>query len=420
MSRLVLAAACAPPALIALDFAVISVVVPDARGELRMGDAGARWYFSAYSVTFGCLLLAAGAAADRYGRRRLLLTGLGTFVVAAIATAAAQTAVVAIAGRALQGAGAALMTPAALSLITSATAEGDDRTRALSVYGLATPVGFMLGTLAAGFIATAAGWRAAVAAGSCVAAIGAALAWRLPRDRALAASPPSRVPAFCVAVLVVAAALSALWRLEGVVLAAAATTVLVVLAGRLGASVTGSATPMTVACVVALTVTATATGATLLQTLFLHDERGLAPSQVGLVLACFGAAAIPGAAVARRGGSPALLVVIGLALQGVALALAVVAESTTTVLPIVASVAGVGFGSVIASVGFVALATASAPGALHGALAGMLATVQYLGAALGPPLLGRAGLQAGMAAAGATALAAAGAAALVLRNHAKA
>jgi hypothetical protein len=80
----------------------------------------------------------------------------------------------------------------------------------------------------------------------------------------------------------------------------------------------------------------------------------------------------------------------------------------------------VGFGSVIASVGFAALATMSAPASRHGALAGMLSTVQYLGAALGPPLLGRAGLQAGMAAAGAAAFAAAGAAAMVLRADAEA
>src|SRR4029079_18437181 len=125
----------------------------------------------------------------------------------------------------------------------------------------------------------------------------------------------------------------------------------------------------------------TATGATLLQTLFLQDERGLEPTRVGLVFACFGAAAIPAAAVARGAGAPAQLIVLGLVVQGLALAVGVVAPSSPTVLPIIASVAGAGFGSVIASVGFAALATASAPASLHGALAGMLSTVQYLGAA---------------------------------------
>jgi MFS family permease len=420
MNRAVLAACCAPPALIAADFAVMSVVVPQARTDLDMSDAGARWFFSAYSVSFGCLLLAAGAAADTYGRRRLLLAGVATFVAGGCVTTAAEAVPMAVGGRALQGAGAAMMTPAALSLVTSATREGHGRTRALSVYGLSTPLGFMAGTLAAGLVATAVGWRDAVAVSVVLAVAAGVLAWRLPPDAGTRARSSSGPPRLVVAGLVIVAALGALWRVEGVALTAGATALLLVLAGRLGATASGRAAPMTVACAVALIVTATATGATLLQTLFLQDERGLAPAQVGLVFASFGAAAVPGAAVARRSGAPVVLVVTGLALQGLALTVAIVAAGVATVLPIVASVAGVGFGSVIASVGFAALATTSAPASLHGALAGMLSTVQYLGAALGPPLLGRAGLQAGMAAAGAAAFAAAGAAAMVLRADAEA
>jgi MFS family permease len=417
VTRLRLAACCVPPALVALDFAVISVVVPQTRTALHLGDGAARSFFSVYSVSFGCLLLAAGAAADVYGRRRMLLTGLGTFVAGGVVTATAQTAGTAIGGRALQGAGAALMTPAALSLVTSAT-DGADRTRVLSVYGLATPLGFTAGTLTAGLVAATVGWRAAVAGSLGVACAGLVLAWRLPCDRASSPSRRSPVPTLAVGALVVAASLGALWRPAGIAITAGATALLLVLAGRLGASATGSRAPMVVACTVALAVTATATGATLLQTLFLQDDRGLSATQAGVVFACFGAAAVPGAAVARRGRSTLRLVVAGLVLQGLALAVAIPAASTATVLPIVASVAGVGFGSVIASVGFAALATASAPASLHGALVGMLATVQYLGGALGPPLLGRAGLQAGMATAALAAVAAAGAAALALRGHA--
>lgn len=420
MNRGVLAACCAPPALIALDFAVISVVVPQVRTALDLGDGGARWFFSAYSVSFGCLLLAAGRAADAYGRRRLLLAGLATFVAAGMTTAAASTAVMAIGGRAGQGAGAALMTPAALSYLTSATAEGEPRTRALSAYGLATPLGFMTGTLATGIVATALGWRIAIAVSVVLAAAAAVLAWRLPRDARGRRRAAAAIPTPLVAALVAVAAGGALWGAAGVAVTVGATAVLLVLAGRLGSSATGRAAPMAIACAVALAVTATATGATLLQTLFLQDDRNLEPAQVGLVFACFGAAAVPGAAVARRAGAPTALVVLGLALQGLALGVSVVAPHVTTVLPIVVSVAGVGFGSVIASVGFAALATASAPAVWHGALAGMLSTVQYLGGALGPPLLGRAGLQGGMAAASATAFAAAGAAAVILRRDAQA
>jgi hypothetical protein len=313
-----------------------------------------------------------------------------------------------------------MMTPAALSYLTSATAEGEQRTRALSAYGLATPLGFMVGTLATGVIATALGWRVAVAGSVVLAAVAAILAWRLPRDVESRSRSATAVPTPAVAALVAVAAAGALWRAEGVMITVCATAALLVLAGRLGSSATGRPEPMAIACGVALAVTATATGATLLQTLFLQDQRNLDPAQVGLVFACFGAAAVPGAAVARRGSAPTALVVSGLVFQGLALGVAVLAPGVATVLPIVGSVAGVGFGSVIASVGFAALATASAPASWHGALAGMLSTVQYLGGALGPPLLGRAGLQVGMAAASATAFAAAGAAAVILSRHAEA
>lgn len=408
-------ACCAPPALIALDFAVISVAVPQVREDLQMGDAGARWFFSTYSVTFGCLLLAAGAAADVHGRRRVLVAGLAVFAIAGTVTSLAPTAAVAVAGRALQGVGAAMMTPSSLSLLTSATREGEDRTRALSLYGLSAPIGFVAGTLTGGVVATAWGWRAAVGYSVALAVGGAVLAWRLPRDEA----GPARRTASGAAVvggLVATAALGALWRLEGLVLTAAATAALLALAARLGTSATGRGRPLAVACSVVLAVTATATGATLLLTLFLQAQRGYTPLQVGLVFACFGAAAIPGAAAARRVVAPIPLVATGLCVQGAAFALVVPGGDAVALPAVVASVAGFGFGSVMSSVGAAALATASAPPATHGALAGMLSTAQYLGGALGPPLLSRAGVQAGLAAAGATALAAAGAAALVLRG----
>src|SRR6185503_12719454 len=101
--------------------------------------------------------------------------------------ATAEATAVAVLGRTLQGAGAAFMTPAALSLVTSATRDRE-RTRALSVYGLATPLGFMAGTLAAGFVAAAVEWRAAIVASIVVALFGLALARRLPPDRALPAT----------------------------------------------------------------------------------------------------------------------------------------------------------------------------------------------------------------------------------------
>jgi hypothetical protein len=125
-----------------------------------------------------------------------------------------------------------------------------------------------------------------------------------------------------------------------------------------------------------------------------------------VVFACFGAAAVPGAVAARRlrAGRG---VVTGLAAQGGGLLLAVPAAASGSAPAIVASVAGFGFGHVIGNASVAAVATARAGAARHGAVAGMLVTAQYLGGALGPAVLGRAGFEAGMVAAGATAVAAA-------------
>jgi MFS family permease len=410
-----LIACCAPPVLLAVDFAVLSVAVPQLRRELALSDAEVRWLFSAYSLAFGCLLLAAGRAADRFGRRRMLLVGLTLFGLAAALTAGAQDAVAAIVGRALQGAGAAAMTPAALSLLTSATSEGEDRGRVLAAYGLAISLGFVAGTLISGTLATVASWRPAVATAVPLAGAAILAAWRLPRDEPVLAAGDAargeaapaahagsarsggfRPPVLAVAGLVAAAALGAAWGGAGLILTAVAATALLALAARFGRR-------MAVACAAGLVITATGVAGTVLLTLYLQDVRGYSPLAAGAVFACFGAAAIPGAATARRlrAGRG---VVTGLAAQGGGL---LVAGSAVSAPAIVASAAGFGFGHVIGNASVAAVATARAARARHGELVGMLVTAQYLGGALGPAMLGRTSFQAGMVIAGTAAVAAA-------------
>ena len=282
------------------------------------------------------------------------------------------------------------MTPAALSLMTATTREGDDRSRVLAAYGLAISAGFVAGTLISGAIATVASWRLAVAAPSALAAAAAVAARRLlPRD-VPAGAPPGRAPTIAVATLVAAAALgAACGSAAGVALAVAAAGVLLVLAARLARAASGRGGRMAMACAAGLVVTGTGASATLLLTLYLQETRGYSPLGAGLVFACFGAAAIPGARAARR--MPAGSAVgAGLAVQGAGLLLAVAAGGSGPV--IVAAVAGFGFGHVIGNASVAEVATAGVAAARHGALVGMLVTAQYLGGALGPTLLGRAGL----------------------------
>lgn len=408
MRRASLIACCAPPLLVAVDFAVLSVAVPRLRADLALSGGEVRWLFSAYSLAFGCLLLAAGRAADLYGRRRLLLAGLAIFGAAAAVTALASSATAVIAGRALQGAGAATMTPAALSLLTSTTREGDDRSRVLAAYGLAISAGFVVGTLVSGALATVATWRPAVGATVPLALAAIFAAHRLPRETVAARGRAGEAgaPVGIVAALVATAALGAAYGGAAVVLTGVAAAALLVLAARLGRAATGRGRALAVACAAGLIVTGTGAAGTLLLTLYLQDVRGYSPLEAGLVFACFGVAAIPGARVARA--VPARIgVTTGLAAQGAGMLAAVVAAGSAPA--VVAGVAGFGFGHVIGNASVAAVATANAAAARHGALAGMLVTAQYLGGALGPALLARAGFTAGLMAAGAIALTAAAA-----------
>lgn len=406
MRRDVLIACCWPPVLLAVDFAILSVAAPDLRAALDMTAGDVRWLFSAFSLAFGCLLLAAGRAADGFGRRRLLLVGLVVFGAGTGLTATAASAASAIAGRALEGAGAATMSPAALSILTATTREGEERSRVLAAYGVAISTGFVAGTVLSGVLATVAGWRAAIGATLPLVAVALAAAWRLPDDRrATATGGTAGPPTLVVAGLVGAAALGAAggsWL--GLGLTAIAAAALLALAARLGRGAAGRGRPLATACAAGLVVTGTAAAGTLLLTLHLQDVRGYSPLEAGLVFACFGATAIPGAAAARRL-TAGHGVALGLGAQGVALVLTV--PAMTSAAAVVVTVCVLGFGHVVGNASVAALATTGAVETRHGALAGMLVTAQYLGGALGPPLLGRAGFEPGMALAGAVALVAA-------------
>lgn len=404
MRRGAIVACCAPPVLLAVDFAVLSVAVPRMSSDLAMTAGEARWLFSSYSLVFGCLLLAAGRAADALGRRRLLLAGLAVFAAGAAVTAVAGSGAVAIAGRSLQGAGAAAMTPAALSLMTATTREGDDRSRVLAAYGLAISAGFVVGTLVSGTIATVASWRPAVGATTPLALVAAWGAWRLlPSDGPAGARRPADTPTLVVAALVATAALGAAYgSVAGLALAAAAAAGLLALAARIARAAAGRGARMAMACAAGLVVTGTGAAATLLLTLQLQNVQGYTPLGAGLVFACFGAAAIPGAHLARRMRAGAA-VATGLAVQGAGLLLALAAGGSRPA--IVAGVTGFGFGHVIGNASVAEVATAGIAATRHGALVGMLVTAQYLGGTLGPSILGRASFQVGMAAAGAIALA---------------
>ena len=151
---------CAVQFVLQLDFSIVNVALPTIQRELGMAPAELQWVVTGYALTFGSLLLAGGRLADLLGRRRVLVAGLVLFAVASLAAGLAQWPVMLIIARMVQGAAGAMASPAALSLLTTGSAEGAARHRALSLWQAATASGATTGIIAGGLLTQYLGWRA--------------------------------------------------------------------------------------------------------------------------------------------------------------------------------------------------------------------------------------------------------------------
>ena len=145
--------------MIVLDTSIVLTGLPKIHQELGFTDTGLAWVQSAYTLTFGGLLLLAARAGDIVGRRRMLQAGLLLFTVASLAIGLARSPAMLIAARAIQGVGAAILAPSTLALLQTTFAEGRERTRAIALYsavaGIAASVGLVLGGVLAEWLS----WR---------------------------------------------------------------------------------------------------------------------------------------------------------------------------------------------------------------------------------------------------------------------
>jgi EmrB/QacA subfamily drug resistance transporter len=144
--------------MLQLDANIVSVSLPAIARSLGAGFAGIEWVITAYMLSFASLLLPAGALADRFGRKKLLIIGLSVFTFASMLCGAAPTLSVLIAARALQGAGAAMQLSSALATLSHAF-QGEARARAFSFWGSVVGIGMACGPVAGGLITQAFGWQ---------------------------------------------------------------------------------------------------------------------------------------------------------------------------------------------------------------------------------------------------------------------
>ncbi len=149
---LALAAVSLATFMTSLDNTVVNVALPSIQRDLRLSLGGLEWVASSYVLVFASLLLAGGRLADLYGRRRLFLAGMAVFTGASLVSGLAAGEGVLLAGRVLQGAGAALATPTTLAIISAMFPDGRQRARAVGAWSGVTALAVALGPLAGGFI----------------------------------------------------------------------------------------------------------------------------------------------------------------------------------------------------------------------------------------------------------------------------
>jgi EmrB/QacA subfamily drug resistance transporter len=145
--------------MIILDASIVNIALPHAQAALHISDATRQWALTAYTLTFGGLLLLGGRVADYVGRKRMFLIGLAGFALASALGGAAQSAGWLFGARALQGIFAALLAPAVLSLITTTFTEPRERAKAFAVYGAISGAGGAIGLLAGGLLTEYLSWR---------------------------------------------------------------------------------------------------------------------------------------------------------------------------------------------------------------------------------------------------------------------
>jgi EmrB/QacA subfamily drug resistance transporter len=398
---------CVPQFMVILDITVVNVALPSIGRKLGFAAGDLQWVVSAYVLMTGGLMLLGGRSADLLGRRSVFLAGLVVFTAASLASGLAPTPAALIASRVCQGLGAAMLSPAALAIIT-ATYEGPQRTTALSVWGALAGGGAAVGVLLGGVLTSWLGWRSIFFINVPIGAVTALLALRmLPSSRARAGALagldlPGTLTLVSGLVLMVYAITESSRHGWG----SARTLVTLALAGALLAAFAAierrASRPLVPPAIwrvrslisssaVMLGVTAIMVGTFFLGSLFLQRVLAASPIDTGLdflpLVAVTGLAMHIGRELIVRAGARAA-VVTGLALiAGGDLLLSGAGAHASYLADLLPSFALIGFGIGLAFAAITVSAMSEIPAQDAGLASGLMTTGHELGAALGASLV---------------------------------
>jgi EmrB/QacA subfamily drug resistance transporter len=383
--------------MLILDITVVAIALPDMGAELDLDRAALTWVVSGYALTFGSLMLLGGRAADLFGPQRVVLTGLAVFTAASLAAGLATGAPLLLVARVAQGAGAAMLSPAALSVVVRLF-DGDERSRALGIWSALGGGGAALGVLLGGLITAGPGWAwvffVNVPVGLVVLALLVRILPRLPR----AGTGSLDLPGAALVTVATGALIHALIRAgdQGWL---NAVTVALVLAAAVGYAAfalwqrRASAPlmdlrllvrrPVVAGVFVIAVATALMVGVFFLGSFYLQNSQGFGALTTGVLflpvaLLTMAAAAVAGRVIGRLGAR--VLAVVSLAVAAAGFLLPVIWSGTTAMVTGM-SVAAAGLGALFV----VASATALATVAPHeaGVTSGIVSTFHEFGAAAG-------------------------------------
>jgi EmrB/QacA subfamily drug resistance transporter len=145
--------------IVVLDLTIVNVALPHIQANLHFSSTNLQWVVSAYTLLFGGFLLLGGRVADLLGRRRLFMVGVALFTAASLVAGLSQSSTMIIVARAVQGLGGAMLSPAALSLLTVTFAHGRERSIAMGIWGALAGIGGTLGVVVGGVLVQALSWR---------------------------------------------------------------------------------------------------------------------------------------------------------------------------------------------------------------------------------------------------------------------
>jgi EmrB/QacA subfamily drug resistance transporter len=384
--------------MLILDVTVVAIALPLMQADLGLSREAVTWTVSAYTLAFGGLLLLGGRIVDLLGAKPVVLTGLAVFTVASLATGLAGSGEMLIAGRVAQGVGAALLSPAALSLVVTLF-DGPERGRALGVWSALGGAGSAIGVLVGGLLAAGPGWPWVFHINVPIAlVIGVALLILLPATTRAAARPRLDVLGAALVTLSTATLIYALitagergWLTvltAGLVLGAAVGYLLFVLHQRATAAPLMDVRLLTrrpvATGVLHITIaTALMIAVFFLGTFYFQNTLGYGPLQTGLLflpvaLATIAAANLAGRLIATQGARR--LGVTGLVLAAAGMSVpAIVLTPLTAVIGVTVAAAGTGAMFVVAS----ATALGQVAPEEAGIASGIVSTFHEFGASLG-------------------------------------